>query len=112
MIEVLTGSDNPRRYWSDLKRKLKAEGSQLYENIVQLKMESADGKKYSTDVANTKEIIPESVTINVSYGMDSKFKKIIALIQHKPPDVSMFTPERGNKLNPVGFARAMRFSAF
>ena len=57
VIEVLTGTDNPRRYWSDLKRKLKAEGSQLYENIVQLKMESADGKKYSTDVANTKEIL-------------------------------------------------------
>ena len=56
VIEVLTGSDNPRRYWSDLKRKLKAEGNQLYENIVQLKMQSADGKFYSTDVANTKGI--------------------------------------------------------
>ena len=42
-IEALTGTDNPRRYWSDLKRKLKAEGSQLYENIVQLKMLSSEG---------------------------------------------------------------------
>jgi len=57
VIEVLTGSDNPRRYWSDLKRKLIAEGSQLYENIVQLKMQSADGKFYKTDVANTKGIL-------------------------------------------------------
>ena len=41
VIHVLTGSENPRRYWSDLKRKLKSEGAtQLYENIVQLKMKS------------------------------------------------------------------------
>lgn len=45
VIEVLTDSANPRRYWSDLKRKLQAEGSQLYENIVQLKMKSSDGKE-------------------------------------------------------------------
>ena len=39
VIEVLTESNNPRRYWSDLKRKLNKEGfSQLYEIIVQLKM--------------------------------------------------------------------------
>lgn len=41
VISVLTDSNEPRRYWSDLKRKLKAEGAnQLYENIVQLKMQS------------------------------------------------------------------------
>ena len=35
VIHVLTGSENPRRYWSDLKRKLKSEGAtQLYENNV------------------------------------------------------------------------------
>jgi hypothetical protein len=44
VVEVLTGTDNPRRYWSDLKRKLKSEGSELYEKIVQLKLKSADGK--------------------------------------------------------------------
>ena len=57
VIEVLTGTDNPRRYWSDLKRKLKAEGNQLYENVVQLKMQSSDGKYYNTDTANTKGIL-------------------------------------------------------
>ncbi|MCL2420470.1 MAG: hypothetical protein FWD03_01310 [Defluviitaleaceae bacterium] len=57
MVEVLVGTDNPRRYWSDLKRKLKSEGSQLYENIVQLKLQSSDGKKYNTDVANTEQIL-------------------------------------------------------
>ena len=55
VIEALTGSDNPRRYWSDLKRKMKAEGSQLYENIVQLKMKSADGKLYNTMWLTLKE---------------------------------------------------------
>ena len=57
IIGILTDSDNPRRYWSDLKRKLKAEGSQLYENFVQLKMESADGKMYLTDAANTEQVL-------------------------------------------------------
>ena len=54
---VLAEASNPRRYWSDLKRKLKAEGSELYENIVQLKMQSADGKYYSTDVATTQQLL-------------------------------------------------------
>lgn len=55
VIELLTESANPRRYWSDLKRKLvESEGfSQLYDKIVQLKMESSDGKKYQTDTADT-----------------------------------------------------------
>ena len=57
VIEVLTGTENPRRYWSDLKRKLKAEGSQLYEEIVQLKMTAPDGKKRMTNVANTKQLL-------------------------------------------------------
>lgn len=57
-VAVLTESENPRRYWSDLKRKLKAEGAdQLYENIVQLKLLSADGKRYNTDVANTEQLL-------------------------------------------------------
>lgn len=56
--EVLSGTDNPRRYWSDLKRKLKKEGAeQLYENIVQLKLQSADGKFYRTDVADTEQLL-------------------------------------------------------
>lgn len=58
VISVLTGTTNPRRYWSDLKRKLKAEGAnELYERIVQLKMLSSDGKRYKTDVANTEQLL-------------------------------------------------------
>ena len=55
IIQVLTDSPTPRRYWSDLKRKLQAEGSELYENIVQLKLPSSDGKKYFTDVATVEQ---------------------------------------------------------
>ena len=54
---VLSGTDNPRRYWSDLKRKLAAEGSELYEKIVQMKMTAADGKKRLTDVADTEQLL-------------------------------------------------------
>jgi hypothetical protein len=54
IIETLTGSSNPRRYWSDLKRKLIKEGyNELYENIVQLKLQAPDGKMRETDCADT-----------------------------------------------------------
>ncbi len=56
VIEVLTNSNIPRNYWSDLKRKLKEEGSQLHENIVQLKMRAQDGKMRNTDTLNTQGI--------------------------------------------------------
>jgi hypothetical protein len=56
VIAVLIESANPRRYWSDLKIKLQKEGSQLYEKIGQLKMQSSDGKYYKTDVADTEQI--------------------------------------------------------
>jgi len=56
VVGVLSESENPRRYWSDLKIKLKKEGSQLYENLVQLKMPAEDGKKYLTDVASTAQL--------------------------------------------------------
>lgn len=56
VILVLTDSTIPRRYWTDLKKKLSKEGSQLYEDIVQLKMQSSDGKYYKTDVADTEQL--------------------------------------------------------
>jgi hypothetical protein len=56
VIAVLTDSPNPRKYWSVLKSRLKAEGSQLATNCSQLKMQSADGKFYKTDVANTEQL--------------------------------------------------------
>ena len=57
VIGALTDSNIPRNYWSDLKRKLKQEGSQLHENIVQLKMKAVDGKMRETDTLDTKGIL-------------------------------------------------------
>ena len=59
VVFALTDSKNPRRYWSDLKIKLRDEGYdiQSYEKIVQLKLESTDGKKYKTDCADTEGIL-------------------------------------------------------
>ncbi|MFN6070679.1 MAG: Bro-N domain-containing protein [Bacteroidota bacterium] len=56
VIEILTGTDRPRKYWSDLKSKLKKEGSELSEKIGQLKMEAEDGKMRMTDVADTEQL--------------------------------------------------------
>jgi len=56
VVAVLTDSPNPRKYWSVLKTRLKAEGSQLATNCSQLKMQSADGKFYLTDVADTEQL--------------------------------------------------------
>lgn len=58
VIGALTNANIPRNYWSDLKRKLSVEGSQLHENIVQLKMKSKkDGKSYLTDTLDTKGVL-------------------------------------------------------
>ena len=56
VIEVLTQSDRPRKYWSDLKAKLKKEGSELSEKIGQLKIKAPDGKMRLTDVATTEQL--------------------------------------------------------
>lgn len=56
VIEVLTETDRPRKYWSDLKSKLKKEGSELSEKIGQLKLSAEDGKLRLTDVADTEQL--------------------------------------------------------
>jgi hypothetical protein len=56
VIEALTASGRPRKYWDDLKRKLQAEGSELSEKIGQLKMPAADDKFYKTDVADVEQV--------------------------------------------------------
>lgn len=66
VIGALTNSNIPRNYWSDLKRKLKQEGSQLHENIVQLKMKAVDGKMRETDTLDTKR--------NIKYGKKMVWK--------------------------------------
>jgi DNA-damage-inducible protein D len=56
IVDVLTESSRPRKYWSDLKNKLAEEGFELSEKIGRLKLSSPDGKKYNTDCANTKSM--------------------------------------------------------
>lgn len=56
VVGVLTDSIEPKRYWSDLKRKLEREGNETYDEIVRLKMRAADGKMRLTDVADTEQL--------------------------------------------------------
>ncbi|MBU0978627.1 MAG: Bro-N domain-containing protein [Patescibacteria group bacterium] len=57
VIEALTGTERPRKYWNDLKTKLMKEGySEVSENIGQLKIIAPDGKKRDTDCANTETV--------------------------------------------------------
>lgn len=56
VVEILTESPRPRKYWNALKTKLIAEGSELSQSLGQLKMPAADGKNYKTDVMNTQQL--------------------------------------------------------
>ena len=87
VIRVLTGSENPRRYWSDLKRKLKAEGAvELYEKIVQFKMTAPDGKMRLTDVANTEQLlrIMQSVPSPKAEPYEHGLPRLAASASRKP----------------------------
>ena len=57
VIEVLTDTTIPKRYWSDLKGKLKDEGSEVYDKIVRLKMIAPDGKQRETDCFSTQDLL-------------------------------------------------------
>jgi len=57
VVEILSDASNPGRYWSDMKRRLNQEGSDLYANIVKLKLEGNDGKKYPSDCLNREGIL-------------------------------------------------------
>lgn len=108
MIGFLTGSDRPRKYWSDLKRKISDEGNEVSEKIGQLKLKSSDGKYRLTDVVDIEEmfkiieIIPstkseliknwlaklESEKINDSYNLtlnyqNGDFSKIVDMIEKR-----------------------------
>ena len=56
LVGVLSESDRPRKYWSDLKSKLKKEGNEVPEKIGQLKLKSQDGKYRLTDVCDIEEM--------------------------------------------------------
>lgn len=52
VIEIPTDSPRPRKYWNAQKTKLKSEGSELSQDLGQLKMMSSDGKYYKADVTS------------------------------------------------------------
>ena len=56
LVGILSESDRPRKYWSDLKSKLKQEGNEVSEKIGQLKLKSQDGKYRLTDVCDIEEM--------------------------------------------------------
>ena len=85
VISALTESKIPKRYWSDLKRKLTEEGSQLYENIVQLKMLANDGKMRETDTLDTKGILRliESISSKKAEPFKMWFAQMGKITLHK-----------------------------
>ena len=56
VIEILTDSPRPRKYWNALKTRLQSEGSELSQNMGQLKMEAEDGKMRETDVVDSEQL--------------------------------------------------------
>lgn len=68
VVGVLIYSPNPRKYWSVLKTRLKKEGSELAANCSQLKMLSADGKSYLTDVADTEQLLSSNSIHSITKG--------------------------------------------
>ncbi len=92
VINILTESTIPRRYWSDLKKKLQGEGSEVYEKIVQLKFEAADGKKYNTDAADTETLL--RLIQSISSPKAEPFKLWLAQVGYKRIE-EMEDPELG-----------------
>ena len=92
VIGVLTGSNIPKRYWTDLKKKLVEEGSQLYENIVQLKMKAKDGKFRETDTLDTEGIL--RLIESVPSPKAEPFKLWLANLGKQEID-NVFDPSKG-----------------
>ena len=81
VIEILTDTTIPRRYWSDLKNKLKNEGSEVYEKIVQLKMTAPDGKQRETDCFSTENLL--RVIQSIPSPKAEPFKLWLAKVGHE-----------------------------
>ena len=93
VIRALTDANIPRNYWSDLKRKLKQEGSELHENIVQLKLKSSkDGKMYLTDTLDTEGVF--RLIESVPSPKAEPFKVWLAKLGRQKVD-EVFDPSKG-----------------
>jgi len=95
VIEALTGSERPRKYWSDLKNKLSDEGySELSEKIGQLKLQSTDGKYYETDCANTETMF--RIIQSIPSPKAEPFKRWLAKVGYERVQ-EIEDPELGTK---------------
>ena len=94
VIETLTDSNIPKRYWTDLKRKLIDEGSELYEKIVRLKMKAQDGKMRETDTLDTKGIF--RLIESIPSPKAEPFKMWLASLGSERID-EVFDPEKAIK---------------
>lgn len=92
VISALTEANIPRNYWSDLKRRLKKEGSELHENIVQLKMKAHDGKLRETDTLDTEGIF--RLIESISSPKAEPFKLWLAKLGREKVD-EVFDPSKG-----------------
>ena len=81
VVEILTGSSIPKRYWSDLKKKLVSEGSEVYEKIVRLKMEAEDRKMRETDVADVQTLL--RIIQSIPSPKAEPFKKWLAKVGYE-----------------------------
>ena len=81
VVEILTDTTIPRRYWSDLKNKLKNEGSEVYEKIVQLRMVAPDGKQRETDCFSTEDLL--RVIQSIPSPKAEPFKLWLAKVGHE-----------------------------
>lgn len=93
VVKVLTESSLPKRYWSDLKTKLREEGFESYDKIVQLKLISSDGKLYETDCANTESMF--RIIQSIPSKKAEPFKRWLAKVGYdrvqeiENPEISM-----------------------
>lgn len=96
VVAVLTESENPRRYWSDLKRKLTEEEGffELYDFIVQLKMEAPDGKMRETDAANAETLF--RIVQSIPSPKAEPFKRWLAKVGYERVQ-EIENPELGTK---------------
>ena len=93
IIAALVKNKIPRNYWSDLKRKLIDEGSELHEKIVQLKLKSSkDGKRYLTDTLNTEGVF--RLIESVPSPKAEPFKLWLAKLGREEID-NVFDPSKG-----------------
>jgi DNA-damage-inducible protein D len=81
VVQVLTDSSIPKRYWSDLRRKLDKESGQPYEEIVRLKMPAADGRMRETDAADVPTLL--RLIQSIPLPKAEPFKRWLAKVGHE-----------------------------